>query len=341
MSNQTRVFGSALLVAALCLLGASTAGAHATRTGLYVEGGGGFEYFSIASVEGIINPMIDDVGNTDGTFWAESYFLTFGFQDGEGTTLPDPLGRDARVELSVRYTDGDSDQGVDTNFALGFLPISNPVTANGSSSGPPPNTAFYETNLRKWDVDLLYETDVPFNDALVFTPFAGVTWSWIELDNDFTIFEAGIDFSDAFSLEDDTDAHFGGIVLGGDATLTLLERLTLRAGVRVDLMAVTAQLDAEQNFTFGPPGLVPPTRVAETDRDLDFAARVGAGLGAGIKLGMFELGIDGTARYHSYMPKAEHPTRHFDRTSRIEGRSAWSASVLARLTIHFGPLVQE
>jgi hypothetical protein len=340
MSHLTRVSGFALSIGALCLLGAATAQAHPTRTGLYIDGGGGFEYFNLPTSDGIISSFIEPVGNTDGTFWAESGFLTLGFMDGAGTTLPDPIGRDARVKLTVRYTSGDSDQGVDTTTALGFIRINDPTTANGTFSGPP-QTAFYETRLRKWDADLLYETDVPFNDMLVLTPFMGLTYSQLELDNDYTIFVNGTSISNLFSLEDDTDAYYGGIALGGDAELTLLDVLTLRAGMRADLMAVTAKMDADQVFSLGPFGAFGQTYPSESDRDLDFAARVSAGLGVGAKFGPVEIGIDGTTTYHSYVPIVQHPIRYGERTSRIEGRAAWSASALAHLTIYFGSLMPQ
>jgi hypothetical protein len=60
---------------------------------------------------------------------------------------------------------------------------------------------------------------------------------------------------------------------------------------------------------------------------------VGASLGVGVKLGMFEVGVDGNVRYHSYMPTAEHPTNYTHRTSHVGNRSAWTGSVMGRLTI--------
>jgi hypothetical protein len=318
---------SLVLLAILGLAAAPTARAHEAPNGFYVEGGGGIEYWSIPAVEAFIDPSLRQRGDSDGSFWAETAFLRFGFVDGDGTRFPDPLGRDARIEAGVRWADGDSDESVFSAAGLGFFQINNPVgPANGTLT---PTTGRFETDLESWEADLLYRTDVPFNDWLILSPYLGIGYAYLDVENEYSLVTGGMDVSNTFGLEDEIEAHFGGIVLGGDAELHPIDLLSFRLGVRADLMAVTAKLEADQNLFVGGT----QRRNAETDHDVDFAARVGTQLGMALHLGPVELGIDGDVRYHSYMPTAEHPTSFTHRTSHVGNRSAWTASVMGRITI--------
>jgi len=321
---------SFVLAAALALFGASVARAHDAPNGFYIDGGAGLEYWSIPSVEAIIDPGDNRIGNTDGTFWTTTAFAAFGYVDGDGSLFPDPIGRDARVEGRVRWAKGDSDKTVDAGVPLGFYEIIDPTTgANGSAGGL--NEAIYETDLTSWEAELLYKTDVPFNDWLILTPFAGLAYAYLDVQNDFTIHSNGFDLSGLFSLDDEIQAHFGGLVLGGDATFRPIPEFAIRLGVRADLMGVNSNLEADQNFFDG----VVVHDNHESARDVDFAARVGASLGMAVHLGMFEFGVDGNARYHSYMPTAQHPTSATDRTSQVGGHAAWTGSVMGRLGVLF------
>jgi len=334
MSLRARSFGSSFILAAtLVLFGAPVAQAHDAPNGFYIEGGGGLEYWSIPSVEAIVDPSGNAIGNTDGSFWAKTGFVAFGFVDGDGTRLPDPIGRDARIEGRVRWARGDSDKTVDTLNPLGFREITNPTLPANGSVGGVPNQAIYETDLTSWEAELLYKTDVPFNDMLILTPFAGIAYAHLDVRNDFQIISNGADLSGLFSLDDEIEAHFGGLVLGGDVTFRPVSVFSVRAGVRADLMCVDSKLEADQNFARGLFGTAPFVNNHESARDIDFAARVGASLGMALHLGMFEIGVDGNARYHSYMPTAQHPTSVTDRTSQVGGHAAWTGSVMGRISI--------
>ena len=336
MSLRTRVIGSSFVLAAgLLLLAAPAARAHEAPDGFYVEGGGGVEYWSLRSVHAIIDPSLNDVGDTDGTFWADTADLTIGFVDGKGTRFPDPVGRNARIEGHVRWAHGDSHKTVDTMNALGFFPINRPSDGpNGGSSGV--NEAKYRTDLRSWEAELLYRTDVPFSDLLTFTPYAGIAYSHLEIRNHFKIIQNGSDISAFFSLDDDVEAHFGGLVLGGDAEFRPVDFLSFRAGVRADLMGVSAKLQADQNFSDSFLGVFFNSHNNhESDRDGAFAARLGAGLGVALHLGMFEIGVDGHARYLSYVPMADHPTSYQAHTSEVAGHAAWTGTAMGHLGIQF------
>jgi hypothetical protein len=320
MSLRTLLIGSSFVLAAgLILSAAPAARAHEAPDGFYVEGGGGFEYWNIDSVDAAIDGMLNELGHTDGSFWAETGYLTIGFVDGRGTRFADPIGRDARIEGHVRWAHGDSHESFDSP-AAGFFEIQNPSSAFGV--GMVPVTATYETDLETWEADLLYRTDVPFSDVLTLTPYVGLGYAFLEIQNDVQIEP----FADSIALYDDVEAHYLGLVLGGDAELRPVDFLSFRAGVRGDLMAVSARLHADQR--------IGPGWNVENDRDQAFAPRVSGNLGVALHFGMFELGIDGNFRYHLWVPAAVHPTYYDDATSKVKGFDGWTSSAMAHLKIY-------
>jgi hypothetical protein len=343
MSERRHLGPATCLLGAALLVAPAVTSAHSPgHDGFYLGGGVGSEWFSLPSVEAIIDGSRNEIGGTDGSFWAESAHLVVGYGDSDGLSLPDPIGQNARVEAHLRYTRGDSDASADSTDDLGFVPINNPTFGANGTTFPTQNTAYSQTDLTQWDVDLLYRTDVRFDDVLVFTPFVGLTYSRTELENAFTIFGDGVDVSDYFDLDDQIETHYGGLVLGSDATFRPLDFLSLRLGVRADLMGATAKLAADQTLFDGLhpfPGTGTFRENRESDRAADFAARATATAGIGVDMGALRLGVDGFVRYHSWVPMAAHPTQDGflgaapHRTSHIDGRAAWSAGWMARLTI--------
>jgi hypothetical protein len=103
--------------------------------------------------------------------------------------------------------------------------------------------------------------------------------------------------------------------------------LEIRLGVRGDLMGADADFDVEQ---------VDGVAVRyESDDEAEFAARATTSLGITLRLRRLELGVEGYARYLSYLPVAEHPVSSSDSPSRIDDEELWGVGWKARIGFWF------
>ena len=96
------------LILAFGLTAATGAQAHDERWDpagrFYIGVDIGAEYVDLAGITGtVVGGLFTprrDLGETDETFWTESIGAVIGFADGAGLSLPDPIGENARIELS-------------------------------------------------------------------------------------------------------------------------------------------------------------------------------------------------------------------------------------------------
>lgn len=326
--------GSRLPAAAalgVALLAAGPARAHDTwqEPGtVYLRAGINAEFVNLPEVDAIIDLNRNSVGHTDDTFWTEGLHAVLGFMDTSGLNLPDPFGQNARIEARLTYLKGDSDATEIVPSLLGLTPVDVP-TAGAFGTLAAPSTALFESDLETWEADLLYQTDIPLLGRLVFSPLIGLTYTRVDLDNEFKIGLGGLLTS--FYIKDDLTTDYYGLALGGDLVARPVDFLEVRLGVRGDLMGADAVLDVDQELLGSRD---------ESDGDAAFAARGTASLGVTLRIRRLELGVEAYARYLSYMPVAEHPLSDgalspADPSSRIDDEDMWSAGWKARLSFWF------
>jgi len=335
MSLDPRSLVRGLLALALAFV-ARPAGAHDERFdlpgGLYVGGGVGVEYVNLPEVSAILGPDATSLGHTDDEFLTGSAHVLVGFVDREGLSLPDPVGRNARLELRGRFSRGHSDRTATgtPGGAISFLLVDDSTLADGLLVAGSPR-ARHETNLRSWEGDLLYRTDIEWVDGLVVSPLLGLTFTRLDLDNNFIIKDGPTNFDGTFNIDDRTNAYYGGLALGGELRARPTRFLEARAGARADLIAATADLEVQQNAF----GAFVGQRREKSDHDTDFAARLTTSLGLSLNVGPVALALEGFARWLSYVPIARHPLFTGDRDSHIDGDDMWSAGGMARLSVSF------
>lgn len=326
-STRSRLPAAGLAAA---LLAAGPARAHETWNepgNVYLRLGVNAEYVNLPEVHGIIDVLRDSAGHTDDTFWMQGLHGVLGFVDTSGLNLPDPFGQNARIEARLTYLKGDSDATENNPLPLGVTPVDVPTM--GAFGTFVPSTALFETDLETWEADLLYQTDIPLLGRLVFSPLVGLTYTRVDLDNEFKIAVGGLLVP--FSIKDDLTTDYYGLALGGDLVARPVDFLELRLGVRGDLMGADADLDVDQQVLGAR---------HQSDDDADFAARGTASLGMTLRVRRLELGVEAYARYLSYMPVAEHPLSDgaftpADSPSRIDDKDLWSMGWKARIGFWF------
>jgi len=299
--------------------------------GLYVGGGIGVEYVNLPEVSAILGPDGTSLGSTDDEFLTESAHLLAGFVDRDGLSLPDPVGRNARIELRGRFSRGHSDRtATGTNGGpITFRFVDDSSLVDGVTNGFPPR-ARHETELRRWEGDLVYLTDIEWVKGLVASPLVGLTFTRLDLDNNFIIKSGPTNLDGALNIDDRTNAYYGGLALGGQLRARPARFLEASLGARADLMAATADLEVQQN-AFGLFG----QRREKSDHDTDFAARLTTSLGLSMSLGPVALALEGFAHWLSYVPIARHPLFAGDRDSHIDHGDMWSAGGMARISVSF------
>ncbi|MBW2446600.1 MAG: hypothetical protein JRG83_11800 [Deltaproteobacteria bacterium] len=295
----------------------------------------GAEYVDLAGIQGTVaGPfgLLDELGETDETFWTESIGAVLGFADGAGLSLPDPIGENARIELRGRYTRGDSDSSADILGSLAgqFSPADPTVVASIACLCIFQARASQETDLRTWNLDLLYRTDVELVDGVVVTPLVGVTYTNFRLQNEFTLLATDLVAPEfvVSKLRDDTTGHYGGLALGADLRARPMGFLEFSLGLRTDLMGVRSTMQSELDEMGIELG-------SESDGETDFAARVTTSLGVTLTAGPVELGLEGYANWLSYTPYARHPLSGTDDVSHIDEGDMWGAGWRASLTLYF------
>jgi hypothetical protein len=309
---------------AAALLAAVPALAHETwkEPGhVYLRAGVNAEYVNLPEVEAFIDGGLETVGQTDDTFWAEGLHAVLGFVDGSGMNLPDPIGQNARIEARVTYLHGDGDATETDLASAGFFVVDDPGLAVLAIV---PVDALYESDLESWEADLLYQTDVPLCDRVVFSPLVGFTYTRLDLDNEFKTAAGGLLLP--LSVKDDLTTDYYGLALGGDLVARPVDFLEIRLGVRGDLMG-DADFRVDQQLGFA--------TIDESDDDVDFAARATTSLGVTLRIRRLELGVEGYARYLSYLPVAEHPVSSSDSPSRIDDEDLWGMGWKARIGFWF------
>lgn len=287
---------------------------------VYVELEGGSEWVNVPEVTAISQGG-ESFGSIDDDFHRWSTGLAIGIADPEGLMLPDPIGRNARIEGRVRYALGKSDAGVRTGVAS----VIQPDGVGGLAQAGTVDVLF-NTELETWDADLTYQTDVVVNDWLAISPLVGVRYTRMQFDNDHKVVNIGA--PPAIETSDFTRTHYYGGVLGVDFAVRPVDALELSLGLRGDLMGATASMNVRQDtFT------VATNR--ESDNDTNFAAEATATAGITWRLGPLGLGVEGFARYLSYFATPDHPQFSGDRAANIDGEDLWSAGARASLTIWF------
>ncbi len=295
----------------------------------YTEFAGGMEWVNLSETTAYFSPTPaagNDFSHTDDEFTRWFAEAVIGYADPDGLSLPDPFGQNARVELRMRYSEGDSDNQDTSLNNLGM--VSPDLTV--FTTFPNRNTlrALTNTSLQTWDVAAMYETDVVLDPVLVFTPSAGIVYSRLDLANDFKIVSTSPTRpTTTAELNDEITAHYYGVAVGAEFSLRPADWFRFDIGTRVDLMGATANLDASQDFNFN------TVNFTESDNDTNFAPRVTGTAGIHLSWQYVSLGIEGQARYVGYLPLADHPTSTTDRASNIDGDDLWSIGAMGRLTI--------
>lgn len=312
MSNAvSKCIAAVLSAACVALAGVAHAGFEerwVVPGRFYTSFAAGVEYVNLPEVSGW-SSFLDAV--TDDNFMRWQVEGVFGFADPEGLTLPDPIGQNARIEARVRYGDGRSD-----NSRSVLVP------------GPPAAVSFVEalanTRMQTWDADLLYQTDVVASERVTLSPLVGLTYTNLDLANDLKFSIPGF-VPNSAELNDEVVAHFYGVALGSELTVRPADWVDFEFGLRADLMGASVDLDVRTSAG--------PLAVSESDQDSNFAARATATAGVVLNLGRLSVGVEGFARYLSYLPKADHASFPGDRASNIDGEDLWSVGGMARLTL--------
>jgi len=313
-------------IAAAALLSVTLGGGAAAESGwavpgsVYVEMGGGVEWVDLPEQTYPVL-MGEATGTTDDEFDLWTAEVAFGYADPDGLRLPDPIGRNARIEGRVRYAHGVSDNETQRGGATFFA-----VDGTGTFDAFGGTTvSLFNSALETWDADLTYQTDVMVADWLAISPLVGLTYTRMTFENDFKI---GFMSPSKIEANDHTRTHYYGGVLGVDFSARPIETLELSLGLRGDLMGASSSMRVRQDrFT--------PDSRDESDNDTNFAARAAATAGLTWYFGPLALGVEGYARYLSYFATADHPMTSTDRASNIDGEDMWSAGARASLTIWF------
>jgi len=315
----------ALLPLLLLLAAPASADDRWTAPGnVYVELGGGSEWVNVPESTAF-NVGGSPLGTIDDDFHRWSTGLAVGIADPEGLMLPDPIGRNARIEGRVSYAYGTSDARMRVDSPPPIIAIAL-VDGSGALGIGADSELLFNTELETWSADLTYQTDVVVNDWLAISPLVGLTYTRMEFENDYKLVAFGV--PPALETNDSTRTHYYGGVLGVDFAVRPVEALELSFGLRGDLMGATASMEVQQD-TFA------PTSIRESDNDTNFAAEASATAGITWRLGPLGLGLEGFARYLSYFAKPDHPGFTGDRASNIDGEDLWSAGARASLTIWF------
>lgn len=320
---RERVSAGWIVVAALLSLGlaegAAAEAGWAVPGSVYVEMGGGVEWVDLPEVSVGISAG-ESFAGTDDEFDRWTAEVAFGYADPDGLSLPDPIGRNARIEARVRYAEGTSQ----SDARAGSASVGS-ITSGAAVLFLGPVDALFNSKLETWDADLTYQTDVAVTDWLSISPLFGLTYTRMRFENDYKFRSIG--GPGTFEINDRTRTHYYGGVLGVDFAVRPSEAVELSMGLRGDLMGATASMEARQDAVL-------PTR-QESDNDTNFAGRASATVGATLYLGPLALGVEGFARYLSYLATPDHPTTLSDRASNIDGEDMWSAGARASLTIWF------
>jgi hypothetical protein len=305
---------------------APPASAHEERwheaDGLYLDIRGGSEYVNLPELNAYTNAAFSRIGETDDTFWRWSAEAAIGFIDSEGLALPDPFGRNARIEGRLRYSDGKSDS---KDASTSFIAVAPDLQAVAVGNAATPFDVSANSGLETWDADLLFQTDVVMADWVAVSPFLGLTYTRMRFENDFKITVAGL----PLETNDHVRTHYYGGVIGTDLVIRPTGALAITLGLRADLMGASASMDANQDFA--------GAEFSETDGSTDFAARGTASLGMELKWGRVSLGVEAFGRYLSHFATADHPELGSGppRASNIDGENLWSAGATGSLTIWF------
>jgi hypothetical protein len=281
---------------------------------LYFEGGGGGEYVDLPALTAFSQGG-NKFSSIDDKFWLWSAEAAVGFADPDGMSLWDPVGENARIELRVRYSHGTSDNS-DTGDFVGIIPPSLPIVM---LIGTPNNQAESHTMLETWDGDLTYQTDVRLSRHWTLSPLVGLTYTRMRLKDDYRL----VTTLGTPELNDKTRTHYYGGALGMDFSFRPVEALDLGFGLRGDLMGASAAMHSHLDS------------FQETDHDTSFAGRGTASLHAEVTLGQLSIGIEGFARYLSYLPVAKNPTADSVHVAKIGHEDMWSTGGRGHLTLHF------
>jgi hypothetical protein len=296
-------------------LGSARAGERWVVPGrFYVEGGGGGEYVDLPALTAF-SQFPGKFSSIDDHFWMWSAEAALGFADPDGTTIWDPVGENARIELHGRYSRGTSDNS-DTGDDLYIIP---PDLTPIMFVALPNNLAESHTLLETWEGDLTYQTDVTLSSHWTFSPLVGLTYTRLRLEDEYR-------WNNGFStreLDDKTRSHYYGGALGMDLSFRPVRALELGFGVRGDLMGATASMHS-RNGGF-----------EESDHATSFAGRGTASLRAEATFGPLSIGLEGFARYLSYLPVAKNPTADSYHKAEIDHEAMWSTGGRGHLTLWF------
>lgn len=318
-TKETPVRTALCLVPILFVAVSAPARAHdrwAVNGGPYLDVGGGSEFVNLPEPTAFTRFGAGEFGGIDDEFWTWRAEAALGFVDSEGTTLFDPLGQNARIELRGRYTHGTSDRSDAGDLIFLNPPEPAPLAILLANDLP----ALSNTMLETWEAELTWQTDVVVSDRVAISPLVGLTYTRLRFENDYKVVFPGF-FSQ--ELNDETKTNYYGVALGADVTFRPVPAVDLVLGVQADLMGADAWMHANLGT------------IDRSDEDSSFAARTTASLGAGFTWGPLTLRAEGFFRYLSYLATADAPIRFTDDPTHIDGEAMWSAGGRGSLTLSF------
>jgi hypothetical protein len=204
------------------------------------------------------------------------------------------IGKAADIVLRVRTVFADDlSSPLMPPGLYGQMPVDGTGVSDGSAveAGA---TADSSVGYARYDVDLVYRTELRFDSTIRLRPLIGVAYSRVAQDLSFH----SAPFN-GFEIRDELSTNSFGGVLGLEAEFELPFHLYVDLGAESDLLAARSELAGLQNFS----GLL----LSAADESTDFVWRLRGHLGFGWTWNeMLSVGVSGTADW-GRMPTVVHP----------------------------------